>query len=432
MHMIHLHGSSRGSQLDNLLWAAFLTVMLVTLAACQGEPRVDPDTGRIRLLVVGEITSGGNVYVLSLIKSDPRINLYAAIRNGASAYPDEAERLARIHAPRSEERYASDIDVVNFLDCPPWAFTDKQQGWIHDAIQEEGHGLLLVQMGWHSCHYAWWFCNRPDVWMTSPIYEAFPMDVILEKLIKGSPYMEIMESTPVVDLPDLVNQPYGPPAGAPATTEGTNTGLVVARPGSKVHTRWRIGKEDAIVSTQYGNGTSLSLPMGWDHISPDFMRKWKYFIDFVLNSIYYAAGVPIPEDPELSHSLRAAFTQFSEQRTLMLSLIDFIDKFGANTAPLHTMLDGLEGKTYEASRLYMLGDYQGSLDAIHEALEGLKEVSKESTELRKKALLWVYITEWLSVSATSLICGFVLWTVMVRRRYYREVITTRLGPARLQ
>lgn len=65
----------------------------------------------------------------------------------------------------------------------------EQQEWTHDVIEQEGLGLLLVQMGYHSCHYAPWFCNRPDVWMSSPIYQAFPTDEVLEKLIRGSPYM---------------------------------------------------------------------------------------------------------------------------------------------------------------------------------------------------------------------------------------------------
>jgi len=36
------------------------------------------------------------------------------------------------------------------------------------------------------------------------------------------------------------------------------------------------------------------------------------------------------------------------------------------------------------------------------------------------------LADW-AVTGTSLICGFVLWTLMVRRRLYREVVTTRLG-----
>jgi len=400
--------------------AQILVLMLVVLgttAQCQSEPRVDPESGRIRLLVVGE-QNGGNLYVMSVIRSDPRIRHYATVLAGAGADLDEAKRQARIYTPRTRERFVSSIDVINFLDAPPWGFTDAQQEWIRDGIYQIGMGLVLVEMGWHSCNYAWWHCNRPDIWMTSPIYAAWPVDAVLEKTVRPSVYADIIESSPVVDLPGFEKQPYGGPAH--------NTGLLIARPGSTVHARWRVGKEDAIVSARYGQGTTLNLPTGWDCLSPLMMRNWKYFVDFILNSLYQAAQVPVPDDPELAHTLRAGFIQFDEQRTLMLHLIDFIDKFGANTAPLHEMLDELVVESRGATGFYLEGEYSRSWEAIQEALEGLTRITEESTRLRQKALFWVYVTEWLSISGTSMACGFVLWTVMVRRRYYREVQSTRL------
>ncbi len=391
----------------------------IVLIACQAfaEPKTDPE-GRVRLLIVGEATSGGNTFVVSLLRSDPRIRHYATIYSGASAEPEDAKRYVRIHFPRTKDRLASSIDVIEFMDCPPWVFSDDQQLWIHDSIRDQGLGLLLVEMGWHTCHYAWWSCNCPWDWMDSVIYQTFPMDLVLEKIIQTSGYIEIVERTPVVNLPDFEKTPY---QGA------LYVGVVNARPGSKLHARWRVGKEDAIVSAQYGKGMALSLPSGWDCIPGDMMRGWKYFVDFVLNSVYYTAGVPVPEDPELAHSLRAAFAQFSEQRTMMLSVLDFIDRFGANTDKLHMMIDELESRSKAAGGLYIQGDYQGSWDAIREANEGLTMVSSESTRLRRRALFWVYLTEYLAVSGTSMICGFVLWSLMVRRRYYKEVQATKLG-----
>ncbi len=409
-------GADRGIARSFRLAVALLAAAYLS-GCCCAEPKVDPESGRIRLLLVGEATSGGNTFVVSLLRSDPRISHYATIYGGASAEPDAARRYVRIHFPRTAGRLASSIDVIEYMDAPPWLFTDDQQVWIHDSIRDSGMGLVLVEMGWHTCYYAWWSCNCPWDWINSPIYQAWPMDVVLEKIIQTSTYIEIVERTPVVDLPDIERTPY---QGA------LYVGVVIARPGSKVHARWRVGKEDAIVSTTYGKGTTLSLPSGWDCIPSDMMRNWKYFIDFVLNSVYYAANVPIPEDPELAHSLRAAFTQFFEQKTLMLSLLDFIDRFGANTNPLHKMIDDLEAKNKEAGRLYMQGDYAGSWESVREALDGLAKISNESAKLRRKALFWVFVTEYLAVSGTSMACGVVLWTVMVRRRYYREVKTTRL------
>ena len=112
---------------------------------------------------------------------------------------------------------------------------------------------------------------------------------------------------------------------------------------------------------------------------------------------------------------------------MMVSLVDFIDKFGANTASLNVLLDELQRQRDTASRFYMRGDYQESLEAMQEALNGLLSISAESAALRQKALFWVYLTEYLIVSSASMLCGFLLWSLMVKRRYYREVRTTRLS-----
>jgi len=47
--------------------------------------------------------------------------------------------------------------------------------------------------------------------------------------------------------------------------------------------------------------------------------------------------------------------------------------------------------------------------------------------LKDRALLWVYIIGWLAVTATALVSSFLLWSIMVRRRLYREVQLTRLS-----
>jgi hypothetical protein len=62
---------------------------------------------------------------------------------------------------------------------------------------------------------------------------------------------------------------------------------------------------------------------------------------------------------------------------------------------------------------------------IQGAISEMKRISLDSAELKEAALMWVYITEYLAVSGTSMVTGFLLWTLMVRRRLYRDVQTTR-------
>jgi hypothetical protein len=39
----------------------------------------------------------------------------------------------------------------------------------------------------------------------------------------------------------------------------------------------------------------------------------------------------------------------------------------------------------------------------------------------------VYIIEWFTVTATAMIAGSFLWFIMIRRRLYREIGTTRMS-----
>jgi hypothetical protein len=64
---------------------------------------------------------------------------------------------------------------------------------------------------------------------------------------------------------------------------------------------------------------------------------------------------------------------------------------------------------------------------VNEALALMDRAEEVADRVKGNALLWIYITEWLVTTATVMFCGFVLWTLMVRRRLYAEVGTTRLG-----
>jgi hypothetical protein len=46
---------------------------------------------------------------------------------------------------------------------------------------------------------------------------------------------------------------------------------------------------------------------------------------------------------------------------------------------------------------------------------------------KEGALLWVYIIEWLVTTSTIFIAGSVIWMLMIRRRLYRSVETTKLN-----
>jgi hypothetical protein len=106
-------------------------------------------------------------------------------------------------------------------------------------------------------------------------------------------------------------------------------------------------------------------------------------------------------------------------------MIDFIDKFNANTRPIELMLDEVRPIREEAEKLYNEQSYVESGQMLENAIARFDEIYNEALRLKDQALFWVYVIEWMSVTAVSMITGVVLWTLMVRRRLYREVATTR-------
>jgi hypothetical protein len=74
--------------------------------------------------------------------------------------------------------------------------------------------------------------------------------------------------------------------------------------------------------------------------------------------------------------------------------------------------------------MYMEGDYDGALAEIDNAIAAVFDLEALAVELKERALLWIYIIEWLTILATGMIFGSLLWALMVRRRLYREVGAT--------
>lgn len=51
-------------------------------------------------------------------------------------------------------------------------------------------------------------------------------------------------------------------------------------------------------------------------------------------------------------------------------------------------------------------------------------------KVKERALMWVYLIEWSVITGTFGVVGFATWTLMLRKRLYREVETTRYDVSR--
>jgi hypothetical protein len=386
--------------------------LILLLSSAAAAPKVDPGTGRIRLLMIGE-TGPTNQEATYFLFTDPMVDL-SIIPAGDVADVETSKRFVRIYVPRTYERLAGGFDVIELFDFVPYVLMDKHIQWMHDAVRDGGLGLALVEMGWYSVTD--WTGNDAEAWMATSLYPAYPCDLVIGKGNKNTAFMEIVDEDPLVDLPGFER----------VQMTGVKThGIQIARAGSRLFTRWAEGKEDAIVGGTYGEGSTMMIPMGWDNVPAETARGWDYYVDLVLNHVYYVAKVPLPEDPALARRIRLAFNDFHTRQALAFSILEFIDRFGANTGKLEERIIQLESQKADAQDLYVQGDYQGSWEALDLAIQGLSEISQDSMKLKERAFLWIYVVEWLAVTGTLLVCGFVLWSLMVRRQLYREVSLTR-------
>jgi hypothetical protein len=156
-------------------------------------------------------------------------------------------------------------------------------------------------------------------------------------------------------------------------------------------------------------------------------NEWKWYQDYLIYLVYFGAGKPIPVDIERAHRIREEINTHMDKSALLISLLEFIEKFGASTVKLYEELEEVNQIELQAEEYYRMDDYDSASDVFEDVHRAWMELNARAIEMKKNALLWVYIIEWITVTAASMIAGSFLWLVMVRRKLYREIGTTRVG-----
>jgi len=176
---------------------------------------------------------------------------------------------------------------------------------------------------------------------------------------------------------------------------------------------------------RYGRGYTWSL---MDYSGSGFWGDDlnPYGMDAYLGMLMYSTGRKLPEDVVTVHQLRIHFRRYAEEKGFIYAMLGFVERFGANTDALVHKIAGMDIGWEQSRGLYLEQDYEGAWPIITSVLDELFLLRTEALKAKDRALLWIYIIEWLTVSGTFLAAGFSVWTLMVRRRLYRGVPTTRL------
>jgi hypothetical protein len=151
-----------------------------------------------------------------------------------------------------------------------------------------------------------------------------------------------------------------------------------------------------------------------------------YAIDMATNLILYSLDRPLISDIHSRREARRLLSTFRAQKLLVLSMMEWADNFGANVLDLSDRLSILEDHVDDALQRYLEQDYPSAITIMQSTDMAILEITGDAIRLKDEALFWVYISEWMVVTSVAMLTGFIVWTLMVRRRLYRYVGTTRV------
>jgi hypothetical protein len=150
-----------------------------------------------------------------------------------------------------------------------------------------------------------------------------------------------------------------------------------------------------------------------------------YALDIIANIIWFCTGRELPSDPFRVHEFRMDLYNFGLRKSLLVSLLEFTEKFGALPKEEYSELSEIESIQVDASSAYLSADYDLAHELLVSALGKLGGVEDSAMTLKDRTLFWVYLVEWSITTATMLMAGVLVWALMVKRSMYREVGATR-------
>lgn len=387
-----------------------LAISPLATAAIARDPRKDEATGRVRVLYIGDAWGPTPFFHISAEPSFVATPIPATYIHLGTYNDRQLRQFMRIYMPRNFGEFTSNYDLLILSDTNRALYNPEQLRWFKRGV-EEGIGLMMV-----GGVEAFGGDGHPT-WGDSPVEETLPV-------LCGS------GQTFRKDFKVTVNYPQDPfimslPWKTMPFFHGMN--VVTAKEGSSVLLQANLPpNHPVLVYWEFGNGSSLAHAPDWTPAwGSSIMYYWEYYSDYIANLNYLTAGTGIPQDPELMHRIRNEFRNYALNRALSLSLMEFVEKFGARISRGEEHLSQIGRMEKGAEELYIAQSYDEVLTVLDGVKEEFEALSRELIDLKEKALLWIYIVEWSAVSGTSVACGVVLWTLMIRRRLYREVGMTR-------
>ncbi len=376
----------------------------------------------IGMVLLGDVGRGGSPLIHWLDRG--LIIDYFEIPMAQSPIPEsELFRYMNLYFPRTLDRFLEEYDMMVICEEENLfhSFTSpRHQDIMYRAVKEEGVALF------NTLPHEYIECNH---WANSRLSETLPHDYGPQYMELDGPWtlsIDTESDLPPVFTPfiDLGIEKY----------RGPELDKVNPRPGSTIWARAVPHNTPFYISWEYGEQRARISVAGHDLDEPWWGSPYRGTPsgnplggDLFLNIVYWSVGMEPITDMEVVRMVRNSYEDFLMERGLTISLIDFIDKFGANVAPLEQDLDKLAEGRSVAKHLYMEQKYEETLEHLQSMFDTMESVEQRAVELKESAFFWIYLIEWSVVTATFLVVGFLTWSLMIRKRLYRKVQLTKSG-----
>jgi hypothetical protein len=323
---------------------------------------------------------------------------------------DAKAKLDRVYYPRTRNLLVENYDLMIFHDLRT-AFTTRQVHDLDYAFREAGISAMCgLCLGWD---YAWEPTILADVVPISKHGSVAPF-------FRGY-WVQFRRGRDDVFLPFVqlgIQQVVGDQYCDMATKQGATIWGDIRPYDIPWMVSWRPGGGNA--------------GMQWI-VSHTFEGWWaeennRYALDVATNMIFYSLDQPLIADIHARREARHLFASLQTQKSIILSMMEWAESFGAKVVSLSDRLTGLEEEMNVATQRYLEQEYSGAVAFLESVSGEVRSITLDAVILKDNALFWVYLSEWLVVTSTGILSGTILWSFMVRRRVYRVAGSTRLKP----
>jgi uncharacterized membrane protein len=317
--------------------------------------------------------------------------------------------------PRTYKELASKQDVIILSDANRDLFSGQVLRWFSDGVLEEGMGLLMT--GGRESFGAYF--SMPD-WTPTSVGNILPVESTRqEDGPDGRVRVLVPENVFMASLPWGSIGRYGFFFGCNPVGEKDGAEVLAELVPDVGETN------PLLVWWDIGDGRTFAMTSDWTPAGANLFLEWEFYSDYAINLVLFIASQEIPSDPVLVHRIRMELEEYHLKRSFLLSVIEFVVRFGANPEKVEEMMGAADRGLREVGRLYMDYEFQTSLARAETLVQDLEEATDMALELKDQALFWIYVAEWAAMMGTGLVAGVVLWSLMVKRRLYSQVATTR-------